>query len=200
MDMVDELRQDLGIKAFCTFMNGGNASRLGDPGFMEIMNDLRSILGEKFVTVMCDSVSARVQRPGYVENMKFWIDKLGRDNFTTFIVRNAQVIEDKRNNERLEEWYGRTGSKFHTFMYSGIGAIIMNDEINTIVTEWFGRLDLNHFSRIFGNRSVISHVVKKNKFGLLLQLYNRGGLNKSEDLYRLLRANGFKDVKELFNT
>jgi hypothetical protein len=195
----DLLKKINNNKKFATLMTNSLAAHLCKPGFIEILDELMILLEDKFVTSMSAGVVSRLLKPGYVENLKFWINKLGKDAFATFIPLNAKMLENATSWTILEQWYEKvTREKFHTFMIGGIAAChLLNPSTNEEMCRWFDILELHHFCSIFGSKTIVAHVVKKNQFDRLMEIYNSGGPNKSNDLYKCLRANNWKGAREL---
>jgi len=185
-------------KKFATLMSNSLAARLTKPGFLQILDELMSLLEDKFVTSMNDEVVCRLLKPGYVGNLKFWINKLGKDSFATFVPKNAAILEKKSKFPILEQWCERvTHEKFHTFMAGGIGQYLIEQRTNGQIQRWFDILELKHFCRIFGNKSVVARVVKKDQFSKLFEIYNNGGANKSKDLCICLWRKNWKGLRDL---
>ena len=61
---------------------------------------------------------------------------------------------------------------------------------------WFNRLDLDHFCLIFGKQEFVTRVVVMKMFKTLLYHYDRGGSNKSKELYDLLSKKNWGGLKE----
>jgi hypothetical protein len=57
-----------------------------------------------------------------------------------------------------------------------------------------GNWTQNTLSLNFGNKSPIAHVLKTEEFDALTGLRNKGGANKSEDLYENLSEENWKCV------
>ncbi len=186
--------------AFPRIMCGSFFCRIGEPNFIEKAIDVQAVFGsgDEFFKLMSTNVIPCLQTPGFIENMLFWRRKLGARPFITFIRKSAKLVADRRNNARLVEWHNRTRNKFQTFMTGGIGKLLVDDEINQLLENWHGILGNDSFCTIFGNTTIIARIVRTNRFGKLMELYNMSKNTtrdeKSVDLCRLIKQ------KEKFNT
>ena len=199
LEKMIELRERVGsLNSLATIMSNSLAPRLCKPGFMDILIDLMSTFGDKFIPSTKDGVVCRLMYPGYIANLKHWFI-IYEESFPYFIRSYAALLENASNIPRIEYWYSQTGNQFHLFLSGGIGKELVRDDVHAMLMKWYSKLELKHFCTIFGNKEIVSRVVKKNKFDRLLELYNIGSIdNKSKKLFDCLSENEWKGITKYF--
>ena len=75
---------------------------------------------------------------------------------------------------------------------------LVRDDVHAMLMNWYSKLELEHFCKIFGNKEIVSLVVKKNQFDRLLELYNGSIDNKSKKLFDCLSENKWKGITKYF--